>query len=253
MERDKKVVVITGASRGIGFQLAKDYVARGALVVATARNPETAHELQALHNHHKDSVVIVPLDVVSSESIDSAAREVAAKVDRVDVLINNAGVLPFPDDANQPDIVEKLRDTLNVNTIAPLAVTQAFLPLISKSLDPRIINVSSTLGSLEKYGKIYPVPATTYRVSKTALNMLTRALASELGRTETTTSEPQQPQKPIIVAVCPGWVQTDMGKKAGGTPPLTVEQSSSALVKLIDSLTAKDNGTYLDRNGPIEW
>jgi len=251
----KNVVLITGASRGIGLQLAKDYTARGNFVIATARSLNTANELVSLQEKHRDLVLLVSLDVTSTESIAAAASEVASKVDKVDVLINNAGVLLHPDDALQPDLVETLKTTFNTNTVAALAVTQAFLPLLSNSFDPRVVNVSSILGSNASYAKTSIFASTSYRVSKAGLNMLTRALAAELGRTEETAASESQRQKPIFVAVCPGWVQTDMGKSVlpSGSPPLTVEESSSALVKLIDGLTAKDNGAYLNKDGPIDW
>jgi len=182
------------------------------------------------------------------KQLKEAVAEVGKKSKRVDVLINNAGVMNGTLLAStKPSDMQEIFVT---NVIAPLLVTQAFLPLIKagirKDADakdtnvPKIVNISSILGSIAKFKEMpYPV-GIPYTVSKAALNMLTVNCAKEA---------------PGIVwsPIHPGWVQTDMGKKAG-KPPLTPPESVKGVLAVIHKLTLNDNLVFYDWEGnTLPW
>jgi NAD(P)-dependent dehydrogenase (short-subunit alcohol dehydrogenase family) len=221
-------VVITGANRGLGLEFARQYAADGWQVIGTARTPADASELRAL------SVDILPLDVTSQQSVD--AFSAALKGQTVDLLINNAGI--FPRVGNVAGIsIEDYDRTLAVNLLGPVRVTRALLPNLQDSKLKTIVNISSQLGSigLNTGGNFYG-----YRESKAALNMFSRTLAMELAKDGFT-----------VVALHPGWVQTDMG---GKNAPLTPEKSVSGMRSVIDGLTPAASGTYLSYEGEeVPW
>ncbi len=167
-------VLITGASRGIGRELARLYAASGALVFAACRDPERAAGLAA------GRVSVVQLDVTDCASIASAVEQVSCRVEALDG--------------------EAMLEVFRVNTVAPVLVAQAFAPLLRRGAAPRLVNVSSDAGSLARrdHGCNY-----TYPASKAALNMMTRCLAGDLGADGV-----------IVVSVHPGWVRTEMGGPA---------------------------------------
>jgi NAD(P)-dependent dehydrogenase (short-subunit alcohol dehydrogenase family) len=227
-------ILITGASRGIGLELARQCAARGDEVFACARTPDTAHKLKRINN-----VTIVPLDVVDEQSINAAASFVASKVNSLDVLINNAAINPEtpPYESFGQLRAQSIMEVLHTNTVAPLIVAQAFLNLISKGNNPRLINVSSGMGSISDrtYGGSH-----SYCMSKAALNMASRGLASDV-----------RSRKIVVIALDPGWVQTDMG---GAGASLTPKQSVNGILKVVDNLTLKDTGKFYDYRGTEqEW
>lgn len=227
-------VLITGCSRGIGLALAAEMASRGWQVLAGARHPAAAHALQAAARHATPGTIdILSLDVRHDESVQAAAEESAVKVRNLHVLVNNAGV--FPEDGSEA--LEQLplecfEEAFAVNVIGVARVTRAFLPLLTRAPHPRVINISSLAGSIsEKEDSRYYC----YSSSKAALNMLTRAMAAEL-----------RPRGVTVVAVTPGWVQTEMG---GSNAPLTAEESARSLAATIDRLSHHDAGHFLDRDG----
>jgi len=226
--------LVTGASRGIGLALVKELAGRGWRVLAGARHPAGAHDLQvAARAAAPGSIDILTLDVRHDESVRGAAEEAAAKVRALDVLINNAGV--FPEEGSEP--LEKLpldcfEEAFAVNVVGVARVTRTFLPLLTRGRHPRVINMSSLAGSVsQKEDSRYYC----YSASKAALNMLTRAMAAEL-----------RPRGITVVAVTPGWVKTQMG---GPQAPLTVEESVRSLAGTIERLSPQEAGQFLDRNG----
>ncbi len=230
-------VLITGASRGIGLELARQCVARGEQVFAGARNPETAHELQRLAKLY--DLTVISLDVTDEDSIAAAVNTVSTKTDALDVLINNAAINPeTPAYETFGELqAEAVLQVLHTNTVAPLIVAQAFMDLLSKGANPRLINISSDMGSIagRSYGGSH-----SYCMSKAALNMASRGLAHDLRR-----------RNVIVIALDPGWVQTDMG---GASASLTPHESVSGILRVIDSLTLKDSGKYYDyRGGQHQW
>jgi NAD(P)-dependent dehydrogenase (short-subunit alcohol dehydrogenase family) len=231
---EKPVVLVTGASRGIGLALCKELAARGCTVLAGARDPNTAHDLQeAVHRTTPGTIEVLAMDVRRDESVQAAAEEAAMKCKAIDVLVNNAGV--FPEEGSEP--LEQLplgcfEEAFAVNVVGVARVTRAFLPLLGRAVRPRVINISSLAGSVsaKEDSRHY-----CYSASKAALNMLTRAMAAEL-----------RPRGITVVAVTPGWVRTEMG---GPQAPLSVEDAARSLAATIDRVSERDAGQFLDREG----
>lgn len=220
-------VLITGANRGIGLELTRQYVRRGDFIFACCREPQDADELQALSREYPDRINIVALDVVDENSVVAAKTAVSAQTDYLDILINNAGINISGDrlDANHP---AKLERTLQVNTIGPMRVTIHFVDLLRRGSAAKLINVSSQLGSLlameRRWGNY------SYNASKAALNMLTRHLAHDL-RSDGIT----------VIALHPGWVQTDMG---GSSAAVSIPDSAHGIICVIDGLTLADTNKF---------
>ena len=192
--RKQKTALVTGANKGIGFEVARELARLGLRVFLGARNEKAGHA--AAEKLSKDgSVSFIAIDVSKIESIQRAAEEVGREADRLDVLVNNAGIL-LDDDKDALSITPEIFEaTVRTNTLGPWLVTQAFAPLLRKSAAPRIVNVSSGGGQLEDGADGW---APAYCVSKTALNGVTVQLAAAL-------------PKFAVNSVCPGWVRTDMG------------------------------------------
>jgi NAD(P)-dependent dehydrogenase (short-subunit alcohol dehydrogenase family) len=227
-------VLITGCSRGIGLALVREMAARGWHVLAGARHPAAAPALQAVaQNASPGSVDILTLDVRHDESVQEAAEEATAKVRRLDVLVNNAGVFPENGSESLEQLpLECFEEAFGVNVVGVARVTRMFLPLLTRAAHPRVINMSSLAGSIgEKEDSRYYC----YSASKAALNMLTRAMAAEL-----------RPRGVTVVAVTPGWVKTELG---GPNAKISAEESARSLAATIDRVSHHDAGQFLDRDG----
>lgn len=224
---DNPVVLITGANRGLGLEFARQYAANGWTVIGTARRPAQADDLKAL------GVEILELDVADRNSI--AVLALALEDRGIDMLINNAGIFPRVNEIERVD-ADDYAQTLIVNTLGPVLVTQALMPNLRIGKLKRIVNITSQLGSIAmNSGGFYG-----YRESKSALNMFTKTLAAELG-----------PDGFICLAIHPGWVRTDMG---GPSANLSSEESVSAMRTVIGNVTSDDNGTYRGFNGDsVAW
>jgi NAD(P)-dependent dehydrogenase (short-subunit alcohol dehydrogenase family) len=223
--------LITGANRGIGLELARQYLERGDVVLATARNLETAEDLQALAAQNPGRCHLLPLDVTDEAAIAAVAALAATLVDGLDVLINNAGVFPRNERPETLD-AQTMLETLHINAVAPLIVARELLDLLRRGRRPRVLNITSQLGSLTRRasGRCY-----SYCSSKAALNMLTRSLAFDL-----------QPDGIIAVVVHPGWVQTDMG---GAHAPVLVGESARGIIALADGLLPEQTSKFLTWDG----
>jgi NAD(P)-dependent dehydrogenase (short-subunit alcohol dehydrogenase family) len=234
-------VVVTGANRGLGLEFASQLAAGGDEVVATARHPKTADELNKLAATSNGRVTVVGHDVGDPADIEAAARHIGERFDAVDVLINNAGIWTAPD---QPDRAssgpladlrpEAVAEVLRINAVATLAVTQALAPQLAAARRAVVVNLSSGLGSLQGVrgrGNL------AYGMSKAALNMLTRQLAAELAG-----------QGTIVVSISPGWVATDMG---GPSAPLEALESVKGMLNVLDALTPAQSGSFLDHAGAV--
>jgi NAD(P)-dependent dehydrogenase (short-subunit alcohol dehydrogenase family) len=226
-------IVITGANRGIGLELTRQYLARGDSVYAGARTPGRARELAALLAPSGGRLQLHACDV----SLEASVRTFASTVSEpIDVLINNAGVRSRPDSLEALDLDDAAR-TFQVNALGALRVTSALLPMLRRSAGAKIANISSGLGSIADNGS---GGSYGYRMSKAALNMASRSLAQDL-----------RAEGLIAVVLSPGWVQTDMG---GTEAPTPVAESATGLISLIDRLTLQDSGTFLNFRGePIAW
>jgi NAD(P)-dependent dehydrogenase (short-subunit alcohol dehydrogenase family) len=223
-------VLITGASRGLGLEFARQYAADGWRVLACCRSPKDAPELKKLGRH----VEIHALDVTSQESIQHLAK--ALNGTPIDVLLNNAGLhgdrVPFG--ATDVELWKKI---LEVNTIAPIQMTAALLENVAASAQKKVANISSKVGSI---GDGPGGGSYAYRSSKTALNMAMVNAAHELkGRGLT------------ILLIHPGWVQTDMG---GPSAPVSIEQSVAGVRRIIDKATQAETGHFYDYTGKqLPW
>jgi NAD(P)-dependent dehydrogenase (short-subunit alcohol dehydrogenase family) len=194
-----KVVFITGANRGLGKEVARQLALKSFHVLLSAREYKKAKKAAEFIIKQTGNKNIIPfkMDLTSSRDLHTIATEIKNKFEHIDVLINNAGVLLNADPIENlsRDILEK---TMESNFYGPLLLTQKLLPLIKKSKDGRVINVSSGMGSLDSMDAGHAA----YRISKTSLNGFTATLAAELEK-----------DKIKVMSVCPGWVQTDMGGK----------------------------------------
>lgn len=194
---DQPIIIVTGANRGIGFEVCRQLADRGAAVVLTARNPDAGQKAANTLKAQNLRVEFHPLDPTKEESIASLCAFLEQTYGRLDVLVNNAGIFS-KDDGNAQDVkLDSVRATFETNTLAPLRLSQALIPLLKRSHNARIVNISSGMGQLSDMGSGYAA----YRISKTALNAVTRVLAAEL-RGEV-----------AVNSMCPGWVKTDMGGK----------------------------------------
>lgn len=232
-------VFITGSNRGIGLELTREYLIRGAHVVATCRQPDQATQLQQLQNQYAHTLTILPLTVDDPDSLATCARTVTDHLTTLDILINNAGIYPQTPESQKFGYLEAepMRQVLEINSIAPVLVTQALAPLLKRGTNPRLIMVSSGMGSIDG---VKSTNGMSYRMSKAALNMATRVLADALALDGI-----------ITITTHPGWVQTDMG---GADAALTPQQSARDLIALTDKLTPADNGKFFNHTGePLPW
>jgi NAD(P)-dependent dehydrogenase (short-subunit alcohol dehydrogenase family) len=240
----QKVFLITGANKGIGYEVARQLASHGFTVLLGARDPQRGEAAAAKLRAEGVDVYFVPLDVANDRSIQSAAELVADRWGKVDVLINNAGVNYEFSSPTRPSLLEvsTLKDTFETNVFAAFAVIRHFLPLLKQSKSAQIVNVASTLGSLtslsDPENPYYSINTIAYNSSKTAPNALTVGLAKDLSS-----------DRVSVNSICPGWVQTDMGSAAA---PRTVEQGATVIVKLA-LMDNPPTGKFFNEDGEIPW
>jgi NAD(P)-dependent dehydrogenase (short-subunit alcohol dehydrogenase family) len=243
-----KVALVTGASRGIGAATARRLAQSGAHVVLTSRRTEDLEAEVDRLNQEGGSASVLQLDVTDTDSVRRAVDAVAAAYGHLDVLVNNAGVLPEATNTAPAEVVdlEMFRTTFDTNLLGAVAVLEAFLPLIRKSEGGRIINITTTMGSLTDqtnpespyYGMVVPA----YQSSKAALNNVTIALAKALADT------------PIkVTSVCPGFVQTDLTPMNRDNAPATADQAAEVVFRAATLPDDAPSGTFVDANGPVPW
>jgi NAD(P)-dependent dehydrogenase (short-subunit alcohol dehydrogenase family) len=231
--RNQKTALVTGANRGIGFEVARQLARQGFRVFLGARN-EKAGGAAAEKLREEGEVIFLKIDISDANSIRAAAEELSRQSDRLDVLVNNAGILLDEDKSAltiTPDIFET---TLRTNTLGPWLVAQAFAPLLGKSQAPRIVNVSSGGGQLEDGADGW---APVYCVSKTALNGVTVQLAAAL-------------PKCAVNSVCPGWVRTEMG---GEGADRSVGEGAATIVWLATEAPHDLTGKFVKDRKVIPW
>ncbi len=218
-------ILITGAARGIGYAAAGLLAARGARVTLASRDAARAETAA-----QKIGATWVQLDITDQASVDRAVRG----LDRLDVLVNNAAVLLDHYESLLQLKPETLRETLETNVTGTLRISQACAPLLARSRDARIINVSSGAGQLE--GEPQPW-APAYSISKAALNMLTQQLVAALPDV-------------MVNAMCTGWCRTDMG---GAEAPLSAEQGADTMVWLALEAPRRQRGKFFRERREIAW
>jgi NAD(P)-dependent dehydrogenase (short-subunit alcohol dehydrogenase family) len=184
-------VLVTGANRGIGLEFARQLLTRGARVFAACREPGKALKLTGLAAAHPGHLTVLALDLTKERSIADLARQTAEATDALDLLINNAGVLVSGERYGELN-AKTFTETFSVNVVGPLLLTQALTPLLMHGESPKIVNLSSDLGSLSKTTSFY---TPSYGISKAGLNMTTRLLAAELASAGIT-----------VISANPGWV-----------------------------------------------
>lgn len=229
-----KTVLVTGANKGIGCEVARELAGNGFDVFIGARNREAGRKAANEIVKKGGRATFLKIDVADNASVITAARELSKAVDHLDVLVNNAGIMVDGDEGILKISDELLRKTLETNTLGALRVTRAFVHLLRKSKAPRVINVSSGGGQLTG-GMDGWSPA--YCISKTALNAVTLQLATAL-------------PKFAVNSVCPGWVRTDMGGQAAAR---SVEEGADTIVWLAAEAPQKLTGKFLRDRKEIPW
>lgn len=226
-----RIVLITGANRGIGRELAAQLAADGDTVVLTARNADAAAKAAS---EIGGDVHPIQLDTSDQASIDAAAKTVEAEYGRVDVLVNNVGGLFSYDQQPSTVDLDKVQDTLAINLFSKWRTTQAFLPLVRKSENGRIVNVSSEAGSIARMG----AHTSAYSASKAALNAFTAALAAELAD-----------EGIIVHAASPGWTATDLGGE-GGRP---VPEGAASIKHVVNLPADAGTGGFYQDEDTLPW
>ncbi|EIW54613.1 NAD-P-binding protein [Trametes versicolor FP-101664 SS1] len=234
--------LVSGASRGIGLELVKQLLeSPNNLVIAACRTPDKAYALNALQSSSKGSLHVIRLEVTDFDSVRAVPQAIAPILGEhgLDYLVNNAGIAR--QDTPLTLDPEVFLETLRTNTVGPALLTQACMPFLDKGREKKVLNISSTLGSIAKADALEHLRfggAATYCVSKSALNMLTYKLKQE------------RPDL-IVIMLCPGWVKTDLG---GESAVLEAKESIAGILKVITSATVADSGKYLSFTGAeIPW
>ncbi len=233
----KQIALVTGANRGIGQAIAIGLAAKGIHVVLGARDAATAMPTLEAVQKNGGTAEIQQLDVVKNEDRTSAIETILGRHGQLDIVVNNAGIAidKWVKTAELP--LQILRETMEVNLYAPLHLCQLALPAMQEKGFGRIVNVSSELGSLSRCEM---GSTAAYRMSKTALNMLTRLLACEVG--EQTDIQ--------INAAAPGWVRTELG---GDDAPLTPDQGADTAIWLATQPRGGPRGGFFRERQPYPW
>jgi NAD(P)-dependent dehydrogenase (short-subunit alcohol dehydrogenase family) len=238
-----KTALVTGANKGLGLETARRLAELGMAVLIGARDRARGEAaVHSLREHARD-VHLVVLDVADEPSVGRAAADVAQRFGKLDVLVNNAGIALG---AGLPSTqgLEAMRHLFATNVFGPLAVAQAFLPLLEKAPAARIVNVSSALGSLGLTADPETAIAQLanlfgYAASKTALNAFTVRLANEL-----------RDRRIKVNAACPGYVATDLNRHTG---PRSVAQGAEIIVRLATLPDDGPTGGFFNDAGRIPW
>ena len=228
------VAIVTGANRGIGLEVVRQLAHKGMTVILGSRDLEKGKAAAETLASKGLKVLPLRLDVTDRETIDRLAAQVEEEFGRLNILVNNAGILYDTWQQASNANLDTVHEALETNLFGPWRLCQALSPLMRRSEHGRIVNVSSEAGSLTNMGSSTPA----YSTSKTALNALTRLLAAELRGTGI-----------LVNSVCPGWVATDMGG-AGGRP---VEDGAASVVWAATLLDDGPTGGFFRDGKPLPW
>jgi len=229
-----KIVLVSGANKGIGHEVARQLAAKGFHVFVGARNADAGRKAAEAISKQRGKATFLKIDVADNDSVTTAVREFSNVEDHLDVLVNNAGIIVDGDSAILEISDNLFRNTLETNTLGALRVTRAFAPLLRKSKAPRVINVSSGGGQLTGGADGW---APAYCISKTSLNGVTVQLAAAL-------------PKFAVNSVCPGWVRTEMG---GENASRSVEEGADTIVWLASEAPQDLAGKFLRDRKEIPW
>lgn len=236
---ETRVALVSGGNRGIGLEIARQLARRGLLVALGSRDADKGQRAAEQLRSEGLELPVIALDVTDATSCQRAVAKVADMFQRLDVLVNNAGVFldtSASGTATSLDVAPAMVEaTLRTNLIGPLMLMQAAIPLMREQGYGRIVNLSSGFGQLSEMGGSYAA----YRMSKTALNALTRTAAADLAGTNIK-----------VNAMCPGWVRTDMG---GPEATRSVEQGAETAVWLATLADDGPTGGFFRDAKPIAW
>lgn len=227
-----QTVFISGANRGIGLEFVRQYLQEGNSLITTARNLSQAADLHQLQKTHSDCVNLFEMDLANEISIQNACQQIRSSVSKIDILINNAGVYgsSAPFEQLEP---QSILEVFTVNCIGSFLVTKYLLPLVQNAKG-KIVFITSQMGSIadNTSGSVYP-----YRISKCALNMLSRSLALDL-----------KPEGIPVTTLHPGWVRTRMGGENALIDPAV---SVSGLRNVISNLELEKTGQFFNYRGEV--
>jgi len=242
-KENDRIALVTGANKGIGYEVAKQLAKAGCKVILAARSPKLGDEAAAKLKASGLDVDTIELDTTKSETIDKAASFVEKKYGKLDILVNNAGIINRQDGLPSKAQIDAVAETINTNFLGSLRVTQAMLPLLKKSEHASIVNVSSGLGSLalnsDRQWPYADAKFIGYSASKAALNMMTAHLSYELKDTNIKVNSSD-----------PGYTATDLNDNRGHQ---TIEEGAAETVRL--ALISKDGptGQYSNNEGIVPW
>ncbi len=232
MTENGRVALVSGGNRGIGFEVCRQLAERGVAVILGSRDEESGREAA---QNLPGKVVAHQLDVADDRSVERLASFVEGEFGRLDILVNNAGISNDEGQSGVDADLYRVREALETNLLGAWRLCEVAIPLMQKRGYGRIVNISTGLAALEDMGGGWP----GYRVSKTALNALTRILASELRGSGI-----------LVNSVCPGWVQTDMGSPRAPRP---VEEGADTPVWAATLPKGGPTGGFFRDRRPIPW
>lgn len=239
MADEQKIAIVTGANRGLGLETCRQLANLGVRVILTSRSVDKGNAAAQSLQAQGLEVIFHPLDVTDETSVRRLADWVTGQFKRLDILVNNAGLFLDSSGANGAGAsafntdISLIRNTLETNTFGALRMMQVLIPLMQKC--GNVVNVSSGMGQLSDMNGHYP----GYRISKTALNALTRIFADELKETQIK-----------VNSVCPGWVRTDMG---GPNAERSVKKGAQTIVWLATLTQDGPSGGFFRDKAPIPW
>lgn len=237
---DKRIALVTGANKGIGLEIARQLASEGITVLVGSRDEARGHAAAASLAAQGLVATAVQLDVDDQASVDAAAAHIQATHGRLDILVNNAGIFDFADAPPSRASIVAVRRVMETNFIGALAVAQAMLPLLRAAPAGRIVNLSSSLGSMgvnsDPNSPYFAQRFIGYNASKAALNMLTIQLTEELRDTGI-----------VVNSVSPGFVKTDLTGYGHMTP------EEGARLPVLHALGGSDKGRFIEPDGYTPW
>lgn len=242
------IALVTGANRGLGLASATALARSGATVIVAGRDADSVQEAVDGLVREGLAAEALTLDVTSPIDVAAAVTAVIERHGRLDVLVNNAGVLPEASSTTDHDFIDigALARTFETNVLGVAIVTESFLPLLHQSPAGRVVNISSTMGSLndqsDPESPYYLSALPAYRASKAAVNSLTIGLSKRLVDTQIK-----------VTSVCPGWVQTDLAPGNREQAPTSADEAAKIVVEAAALPSDARSGTFVSSGGPVAW